>query len=108
MTLRRNLTMQQGATFSNTMAFLDSSGANVDVTGSTGRAMMRPHHESNTATANLTVDLSNGQITVSMTANGTANVPGGLYVYDVEVVNSTGGVIRAYDGKIRVNPEATR
>jgi hypothetical protein len=55
-----------------------------------------------TATGNST-----GYISLTMTANTTANITAGRYVYDVEVTSNTGIVTRVKEGIVTVTPNAT-
>jgi hypothetical protein len=43
-----------------------------------------------------------------MTANATANIAAGRYVYDLEVANTSGARIRYVEGIATVTPEVTR
>ena len=101
--------MDQGADFSVTVYYNTENGDPKDLTGWTSRSQLRKSYYSTTATsltANIT-DAANGEITLSLTANTTANIKAGRYVYDLEVANA-GSVIRVIEGIITVMPEVTR
>lgn len=103
----RNLVINQGSTFSYTFALVDTAGDPVDVSGATANANMRKEYSSNTTYA-FTTALANGGVTISMTANATANVPApGNYVYDV-LFTSAGVKTRVAEGQITVNPSVSR
>ena len=47
-------------------------------------------------------------ITVSMNAATSANIAGGRYVWDLELVSSGNVVSRIVEGIVTINPEVTR
>jgi hypothetical protein len=55
-----------------------------------------------------TVDGNNGIITLSLTANQTANMVGGRYVYDVELTDASNSISRIVEGIVTVTPQVTR
>ncbi len=101
-----NLTIDQGTTFTNDFALLDSSGDALDVTGYSANAALKPYYTYGTATLFSTA-LSNGQVTVSLTANQTGSITAGRYVYDVKVTSNTGVVIRVVEGQVTIAPKVT-
>jgi hypothetical protein len=104
-----NLVLDQGADFSVTVYFNQEAGIPKDLTGWTSRSQLRKSYYSTSATtisSNIS-DASNGEITLSLTANTTANIKAGRYVYDLEVVNAA-SVLRVIEGIITVMPEVTR
>lgn len=106
------LFMDQGTTF-NTIINLsdDLTNANINVSGYTVRSQMRRSYYSVNATANLVctiTDSANGEITLSLPANTTANIKAGRYLFDLETVDTTGTVTRPLEGIITVTPEVTR
>lgn len=101
-----NLVVDQGSTFTNDFALLDSAGDPLDVTNFTANAAMKPHYTyGNTVSFDTT--LSNGQVTVALTANATANLAEGRYVYDVKVTDAQGVVVRVVQGQVTVQPKVT-
>lgn len=103
-----NLVVDQGATFETTINLTDDNGDLVDLTGYTGAGQIRKHYTSSNAT-NITVTLggANGTVTLGLSANATANLTAGRYVYDVELTN-TGTVSRIFEGIVTVTPQVTR
>lgn len=110
MATKANLTMDQGATFSSTVTLTDTDENAIDLTGYTGAAQMRKSYTSSTYTAfNVTVGGANGTITLALSANSTANVAPGRYLYDVELTETTSNTIsRVFEGIVTVNPNITR
>lgn len=111
-----NLTIEQGATWSQTVRYTDAAGANISLANCTIRMQARQAY-----TANSTVlDLStiNGNITITSAANGTfslqqsaaqtANLTPGLYIYDLEIVKADTTVDRLIEGELIVKAEVTR
>jgi len=109
MAVTSNLLLDQGADFAVTVYFNQEGGDPKDLTGWSARSQLRKSYYSSTATtitANIS-DASNGEITLSLTANATANIKAGRYVYDLEVANA-GSVLRVIEGIITVMPEVTK
>lgn len=88
--------------------FIDENEDPIDFTGYTANSQIRKSYTSNTQYT-ITVNLANtGIATLSMTANATANIAAGRYVYDLEVANTSGARIRYVEGIATVTPEVTR
>lgn len=109
MATKANLFIDQGATFYTIITLTDNNGDPIDITGYTGAAQMRKHYTSSTAKT-FTVALGNtsGTIALSMSANTTANIEAGRYLYDVELTDGSGSVSRVFEGIVTVNPNITR
>jgi hypothetical protein len=109
-----NFTLDQGATFTQTLIYKDSDGELVDLTSYTARSKARASLESNVVIWNLTngngitLGGATGEITLTLSAATTANYePGAVYVYDLEIVNGS-TVTRLIQGQVTVNGEVTR
>jgi len=106
-----NLVLDQGTNFEIIVRYLNDDGTAIDLTGYQARSQMRRSYYSTTAT-NLIANISsptNGNVTLSLNANTTANLKVGRYLYDVEVVeNATYTVSRIVEGIITVMPEVTK
>lgn len=109
MATKANLSIDQGATFTTVVTLTDNDGNVIDISGYTGAAQMRKHYTSSTAKT-FTVQLggASGTITLSMSANTTANIEAGRYLYDVELTDVSGIVSRVFEGIVTVNPNITR
>lgn len=109
MATKANLIIDQGSTFNTTVTITDTNGNIVDLTNYTGAAQMRKSYTSTTA-YDFTVSIGNtaGTITLSMSANTTANIAGGRYLYDVELTDTANTVSRVFEGIVTVNPNITR
>ena len=109
MATKANLALDQGATFSTVITLTDSNGDAIDLTNYTGASQMRKSYTSSTAyTFSVSLGGSNGSITLAMSANATANIAPGRYLYDVELTDDEGIVSRVFEGIVTVAPNITR
>jgi hypothetical protein len=51
---------------------------------------------------------NSGTVTLSLSANATANISYGRYVYDCEITSNAAIVTRVQEGIVTVTPEVTR
>lgn len=105
-----NLSIDQGSNVSVTILVTDSTGSARDITGFTGRSQLRRSYFSSSNTS-FTVSIPNpteGEVILSMSADLSANLKYGRYVYDVELVSNTFNVERIIEGIVTVYPEVTR
>lgn len=108
MATKANLVIDQGATFSADLSLKDENGDIMQLGGYTANSQMRKWYTSTNATSfSTSINSTSGVITLSLTANQTANLTAGRYVYDVEVTAS-GVISRVVEGIITVTPNATR
>lgn len=109
MAIKANIVIDQGADFATTINLTDEDGDIIDLTDFTGAAQMRKHYTSVTA-YEFTVNISeaSGEVTLSMTANTTDNIPAGRYVYDCELTDDNGVKSRIVEGIVTVTPGVTR
>ena len=104
-----NLLIDQGSTYSVNLEVKDANNDLVNLTGYSGAGQIRKQYTSNSATAFSISVYSNGTVTAALSANQTANLVSGRYVYDIEIVHAIlGTVIRVVEGQVTVTPRATR
>jgi hypothetical protein len=108
MATKLNLFIDQGTDFSTTIEVADDAGDPIDLSTYTGRSQMRKHYTSTTYNSFTVAGNANGIITVSMNAATSANITGGRYVWDLELVSSGNVVSRIVEGIVTINPEVTR
>ena len=109
MATKANLVIDQGATYTTTINLVDGNGDPLDLTGYTGASQMRKSFtSSNSVSFSVTPGGANGTITLALTANATANIAGGRYLYDVELTDAGGKVSRVLEGIVTINPNITR
>lgn len=107
MAQKANITIDQGTTFSSGIDLLNDNDEPVDVTNYTARGQIRKHYSSSNSVS-FTTTLSNGSLVISLTANQTAGMVAGRYVYDLELVDPSNTVLRILEGIVTVTPEVTR
>ena len=107
MALKANMVIDQGTTFSTMIEILDENDEPVNVASYSARGQIRKHYSS-TNSVSFSTSLSNGSLVVSLTANQTANIVSGRYVYDIELVDPANTVARILEGIVTVTPEVTR
>ncbi len=110
MAIIEDFIIEQGSTFSKTFVVTDANDAVVDISsGYTAMAQFRKNYTTNTAvTFTIGTLNANGEITVTLTANQTANTSAARYVYDVELTDSGGNVARVTEGRLTVSTEVTK
>ena len=104
---------EQGTTFTRVVTYKDAAGNPVNLTSYTARMKVRSSRGASgfylTLTNSQGITLaSNGEIEIVIPATATATVPAGSYKYDLEIVSSSGVVIRVIEGDFKVSGEVTR
>lgn len=108
MATKANLVIDQGATFSADLDITDENGDIINLTGYTASSQIRKWYTSSKFVEFATaVNTDIGVITLSLTANQTASMTAGRYVYDVEITDNI-TISRIVEGIITVNPNVTR
>lgn len=105
----QNIYIDQGTTFSFSIAVSDQNGDLKDLSDYAAAAQMRKSYYSNTS-IDFTADVSSpldGEVTISLTAQETSDIKAGRYVYDIEITSDT-ETLRVLEGIVVVNPEVTR
>lgn len=106
------LYIDQGTSFHNIINLTDdTTNTPINVYGYTVTSQMRRSYNSANISANITCTLSNvsnGEITMTMTAANTANIKAGRYVFDVKAVDNNNSTSRILEGMITVTPQVTR
>jgi hypothetical protein len=109
MATKTNLVIDQGATFSANIQYLDNSKNPISLAGYDINSQMRRSYSSanaTTFTANIT-NATTGNVSISLTSSQTANLIAGRYIYDIEA-NVAATVVRIVEGIVTVNPGVTR
>jgi hypothetical protein len=104
------IVIEQNATFTSKVYVEDIYSNPVNLSGYTSDSQMRKSYYSSTSYIIDTeiTGLSNGEITLSMTAANTANLPIGRMVYDLIVDDGSGTVTRVVEGIATILPAVTR
>lgn len=103
--------IEAGATFQTEVNVNDANGYPKDLTEYTVRSQLRKSYYSTTAVdfeINVT-DPIGGIIEMGLSANTTANIRAGRYVYDVEIIEANTQIVtRIFEGIATVLPNVTR
>lgn len=108
-----NLTIDQGANFSSNITVKDANGNNFNLTGYTTSAKMARGYASTrtrtTITSAVATDPLSGVVALSLTGAQTSVLDSPeRYVYDVEITETSTGVItRVIEGIITTRPNVT-
>jgi len=118
---KHNFLCEQGATFDPVITWRQAAnedgtpGDPVDVTGYIARMQVRPTIASATVTISLTTENDritlggvNGEISLLIEDEDTADLVPGSYKYDLELESAGGTVTRLLKGNFKVDPEVTR
>ena len=108
MATKANLVIDQGTTFLVDLNLTDENGDTLNLHGYSVDAQIRKWYTStNSVSFTATVNADVGIITLQLSANQTANLVSGRYVYDVEI-DSGSAVSRVVEGIVTVTPAVTR
>ena len=107
--------IQQGATFTKTMAWKDSAGSPVNLTGYSAKMQIRKSASNvdviadlSTVNAGVTLGGSAGTIQLDLTATQTSAITAKTGVYDLELTSANGTVTRFLSGAVEISREVTR
>lgn len=102
------LYMDQGATFNNTINITDDiTNSPVDLSGYIIFSQMKRSYYSANATANITCTIVNeetGEVSMSLSADETAAIKPGRYLFDVTTIDTFNVTNRILEGIITVTP----
>lgn len=108
------LTIDQGATYSSTIDLTNDDNTPINLayaTANTFSAQIRKSYYSTNPTANITVtvtDAANGIVRLFISADDTANIKPGRYLYDLKMVNESNTTIRVVEGIVTITPQVSR
>lgn len=107
--------IEQGATFTNRFTYKDSTGVAINLTSYTARMQIRASVKAATTLAELTTANGGivlggaaGTIDLLLTATQTAAITAKRGVYDLELIDVSGVVLRLVEGAVEFSPEVTR
>ena len=109
MAIKANLFIDQGATYATKLVLNDPNGSPVDLTGYSATSQIRKHYTSSNAVSfSVSLTPDTGAVVLSLSANSTANLVAGRYVYDVELTDPAGRISRIIEGIVTISPNVTR
>lgn len=110
-----NILIEQGATFSLPITYRDSDGNLVDLTTYTAAMHIRRSAAASDivatlSTENYRIELGgvDGTIDLILTADETAALPSGDFVYDLKLRPGAAAATRLIEGKCSIAPQVTR
>lgn len=104
-----HIVIDQGSDFTSDFLMQDNLGDVINLTGYSANAQIRKWYTStNSVSFSTAVNTTTSIVTLSLTANQTANIVSGRYVYDVELTDTNGIKSRVVEGYVTVTPEVTR
>jgi len=109
MATNKNLYMDQGSSFTESIRYLDNFKNPISLVGYSIKSQMRKSYYSANAITFVSIlsDGPGGNIIISLDFNTTGNISPGRYVYDVKA-NTANTAIKIQEGIITVNPGVTK
>ena len=103
-----NITIPQGADFSETFVSTESDGSASILTGYTGQARLKKHPSASSSTSfTVSITSSTGEVSIAMTSGVTSGLEPGRHLYDVVLTTPFGGVSRLVEGTAMVTAGIT-
>ena len=94
-----NITIPQGADFSETFSSTENDGSTSNLTGFTASASLKKHYGSSTSVPfTVSITTAVGEVAIAMTSGKTVSLEPGRYVYDVRLQSPSGAVSRMVEG----------
>lgn len=110
-----NLTIEQGADFIKSFVLKNSDDTIKDLTGYTARMQIRQYvfseeveYEATTENAKLLINVGTGTVQMRFPSSDTSAFTIKRGVYDLELIDSSGQVIRLIQGNVQISREVTR
>jgi len=103
------LSLDQGANFSALITITDGAGLPFNITGQTFAGAMKRSYTASTAIPFICIvtNAPGGQMAINLIPAVTIQLIPGRYVYDVQMTDVAGNVIRVIEGQIDVRPSVT-
>ena len=111
MSAKYDFTLYQGATFNRTLVIKDTNNDVVNITGYTFAGQVRTSAHSGTVEGTFAVAVANpsaGTVSWEMSATNTQNIPAQQCVYDIEMTQANGDIVRILEGFVDVKANVTR
>lgn len=105
------LTINQGANLVSVITLTNDDNSPMNLANTVFASQIRKSYYSTSPTANINVAVfganSNGQIRLTLSADETANISPGRYLYDI-TMTANNNVTRIQEGIVTVTPSVTR
>jgi hypothetical protein len=106
---KANILIDQGTDYLNILNLTNDDDEVLSLVGYTGTAQIRKHYTSSVSYPfTVTIAEQAGEVSLAMTAEQTASLAAGRYVYDCELRSSGGLISRILEGIVTVTPQVTR
>ena len=105
-----NLEINQGASFNLSLTARDENSNLLNLTSYSGRAKLKNRYSDTGSLVDFTTSIdvpTSGVLSISLTAAQTAALPITKAIYDVEIYNISGTVMRLLNGHAEISPEVT-
>ena len=105
-----NLFIDQGSDFSFTLDLTNTVGL-LDLASYTARGQIRKSYTSSTSVDfDISINVSDSELTCSLTSAQTSLLKYGRYVYDIEILSSDDPAVvtRVVEGQVDVTPRVTQ
>lgn len=103
-----NISIPQGADFSETFVSTESDGSSTNLVGYSGVAKLKKHPGATTSTSfNVTITAAIGEVAIAMTSGTTVGLTPGRHFYDVKLTSPSGAVSRLVEGMALVTAGIT-
>lgn len=106
MSVKQNIVIEQGATFNQTSNLTDNSGNPFNTANCSVAAAIRKSYYSTNSVV-MTANVANSVVTLALSANVSASINPGRYVYDCVMTRADGSVDRILEGIATVTPGVT-
>lgn len=107
MATKANMVIDQGTTFNTEIVLTDESGNLLDLSAYTANAQIRKWYTSSNVVA-FSVNVGTGVVYLNLSANASAAMDPGRYVYDVVVADGSNTITRVVEGIVTITPRVTR
>ena len=108
----QNLLVEQGTTFTTTIAIDNAYGDIYDLSGYTVSGQIRKSYYSANATATFvtSINIVTGSITLNLSSDVTSTMKAGRFVYDTVIIDTNNGYAktRILEGTVDVSPRVTQ
>lgn len=110
-----NLLIEQGVPFTQVFRAKNADNSNKSLIGFTARMQFRTSYSSSTAeleatteNSKLIIDTADSLVQINLTEEDTQSLTYKQYVFDLELVDSSGVPLRFIQGTATISPEVTR
>ena len=109
MATRADLSIDHGTDYEVTLTLTDEDGNILDLSNSNTAAQIRKSYTSLTYTEfDTSTNAATGEISLTLSADQTADLEPGRYVYDVELTDASNSISRIVEGVVTIAPQVTR